>query len=120
MIVVRDLNNVTPEPMLEGVTMRLMIGPDQGAQVFNMRIFEVQPGAATPFHDHWWEHEVYILAGNGKVRTETDARPVRKGNAVFVPGNLTHQFINTGTDILRFMCMVPQEWLEHHVTGREI
>lgn len=98
--------------MLEGVTMRMVIGPAEGAPHFNMRIFDVQPGAATPHHSHWWEHEVYILSGKGVVRDHNGDHPIESGMAVLVPGTEKHQFVNTGTDVLRFMCLVPQEWLE--------
>ncbi|MGB3976612.1 MAG: cupin domain-containing protein [bacterium] len=104
--------SVKPVKMLEGVTMRLVIGPDQGAPHFNLRIFEVQPEASTPFHSHWWEHEVFILAGNGVVRNQTEEKSIKPGDAILVPGGEIHQFINTGTEILRFICLVPQEWLK--------
>lgn len=104
--------SVKPVQMLEGVTMRMVIGPDQGAPHFNLRVFEVEPGASTPYHSHWWEHEVYILAGEGVVKSQTGEKPIKPGDAILVPGGETHQFINTGTEILRFICLVPQEWLK--------
>ncbi|MBN1295490.1 cupin domain-containing protein [bacterium] len=109
----RNIQEIEAQKMLDGVTMRLVIGPEQGAPHFNMRIFDVQPGAATPHHDHWWEHEVYILAGQGVVRDEHGEKPIAPGMAVFVPGGERHQFVNTGAEPLRFMCLVPQEWLEN-------
>jgi quercetin dioxygenase-like cupin family protein len=115
MTLVRRIEDVNPVQMMEGVTMRVVIGPDDGAPVFNMRIFDVEPGAATPLHAHWWEHEVFILKGNGMVHTISGPRPIRAGSVVFVPGDQDHQFLNTGDDVLRFMCLVPQEWLEDSV-----
>jgi quercetin dioxygenase-like cupin family protein len=103
---------IKPQKMLEGVTMRMVIGPDNGARHFNMRIFEVEPGSSTPHHSHWWEHEVYVLSGKGIVRDHTGDKPIRPGDAVLVSGDENHQFVNTGSDTLRFMCLVPQEWLE--------
>lgn len=104
--------------VLEGVTMRMVIGPADGAPHFNMRIFDVQPGFSTPHHAHWWEHEVYILAGRGVVRDAHGEHPIEAGMAVLVPGDVKHQFVNTGEDVLRFMCLVPQEWMESALRKR--
>ncbi|MGD2206957.1 MAG: cupin domain-containing protein [Anaerolineae bacterium] len=112
MIQVRDFRDVEAQPALDGVTMRVVIGPDEGAPVFNMRVFEVQPGHASPHHNHWWEHEVFVLSGQGVVRTDDGDKPIRHGSTIFVPGGEMHQFQNTGDDVLRFLCLVPQEWLQ--------
>lgn len=111
MIKVRDFRDVEAEPALEGVTMRVVIGPDEGAPFFNMRVFEVQPSHATPYHSHWWEHEVFVLSGQGVVRTEQGETAIGHGRTVFVPGGEMHQFRSTGADALRFICLIPQEWL---------
>ncbi|HSJ57046.1 MAG TPA: cupin domain-containing protein [Anaerolineae bacterium] len=111
---VRSFQQVEPRPAAEGVTMRMAIGPDEGAPFFNLRVFEVQPGRATPHHSHWWEHEVFVLAGKGVVRTDEGDVPLESGSTVFVPGGEMHQFLNRGDDVLRFICVVPQEWLQGH------
>jgi quercetin dioxygenase-like cupin family protein len=111
MIHVRDFRNVEAQPAAEGVTMRVVIGPEEGAPFFNMRVFEVQPGCASPHHSHWWEHEVFVLSGKGVVKTDQGELPVGHGSTVLVPGGEMHQFQNTGEDVLRFICVVPQEWL---------
>ena len=51
-----------------GVTMRVVAGTAEGAPTFVMRVLEIQPGNANPFHAHPWEHEVFILAGKGVAR----------------------------------------------------
>jgi quercetin dioxygenase-like cupin family protein len=112
MIKIRDFREVEPVPAVEGVTMRVVIGPEEGAPFFNMRVFEVQPGQATPHHSHWWEHEVFVLAGRGAVRTEQGEEPIASGATLLVPGGEMHQFRNTGDEVLRFLCLVPQEWLQ--------
>ncbi|HSJ53691.1 MAG TPA: cupin domain-containing protein [Anaerolineae bacterium] len=42
--------------------------------------------------------------------------PLAHGTSVFVPGGEMHQFRNTGDEVLRFLCLVPQEWL--HGVGK--
>jgi quercetin dioxygenase-like cupin family protein len=118
MIRIRDFRDVEAQPAAEGVTMRVLIGPEEGAPVFNMRVFEVQPGYASPYHSHWWEHEVFVLSGKGVVKTAEGEVPVAHGSTVFVPGGEMHQFLNTGGDLLRFLCLVPQEWLQEVLASR--
>ena len=113
MIQVRDFQGVEAQPAVDGVTMRVVIGPEQGAPYFNMRVFEVQPGYATPYHSHWWEHEVFVLSGKGVIRTEQGDLPVRYGSTILIPGGEMHQFQNTGDELLRFICLVPQDWLQN-------
>jgi quercetin dioxygenase-like cupin family protein len=115
MIQVRDFREVEAQPAVEGVTMRVVIGPDDGAPVFTMRVFEVQPGHATPLHSHWWEHEVFVLSGRGVARSELGETAIGHGSTVFVPGGDLHQFRCTGDEVLRFICVVPQEWLHQVV-----
>ena len=118
MIRIRDFRDVEAQPAVEGVTMRVAIGPEEGAPVFNMRVFEVQPGYASPYHNHWWEHEVFVLSGKGVVKTAEGEVPVAHGSTVFVPGGEMHQFLNTGGDLLRFLCLVPQDWLQEALASK--
>ncbi len=92
----------------EGVTMRMLIGPDDEAPTFNMRLFEVAPGGCTPRHTHDWEHEVYILVGVGIVLDDGEERPISTGDFVYIPPNEDHQFQNTGGENLKFLCLVPK------------
>ncbi|MBN1937388.1 MAG: cupin domain-containing protein [Anaerolineae bacterium] len=99
-------------PDAPGVTIRWILNERDGAPHFAMRILEVQPGSATPQHSHWWEHEVFVLAGQGVFATEAGESPLVPGSTVLVDGNELHQFRNTGGDVLRFMCLIPHRWLE--------
>ena len=97
---------------MEGVTVRWVISEADGAPHFAMRIFDVQPGHGSPFHSHWWEHEVFVLAGTGTVTMAGKSNPIKKGTVVLVPGDVEHQFVNGGDDVLRFICLIPHMWLE--------
>ncbi|MBU0494157.1 MAG: cupin domain-containing protein [Chloroflexi bacterium] len=92
---------------LPGVTIRWCISDADGVPRFALRVFEVEPGHGSPRHAHWWEHEVYILAGTGVLWTPDGETPLRPGHAVFVPPDAEHQFRNTGDEVLRFICVVP-------------
>lgn len=99
-------------PDVEGVTIRWVIAKEDSAPHFALRVFEVQPGKATPHHSHWWEHEVFILDGEGVVVTEEGEKTLTPGTAILVPGDVVHHFRSTGKGLLRFICLVPHPELE--------
>ncbi len=107
-MIVRDWRDVEAKGSeAEGVSLHWAIAAEDGAPNFAMRVIEVQPGCATPHHQHTWEHEVFVLAGTGVVRGEQGEQPLKHGTVVYVPGGEIHQFANTGADVLRFLCLVP-------------
>jgi quercetin dioxygenase-like cupin family protein len=95
------------EPGTKGVTIRWLITQKDGASHFAMRIFEVEPAGFTPYHKHSWEHEVFILEGNGTLVTEHKNLPLKKGDAVFVPPDENHQFKNDSVEKFTFICLIP-------------
>ena len=91
----------------DGVTMRMMVGRDDGAPNFAMRHFTVRPGGHTPRHQHDYEHEVYIVEGRARLEQDGEFEDLRPGDVVYVRPNVTHQFVNTGDTGLQFLCLVP-------------
>jgi quercetin dioxygenase-like cupin family protein len=91
----------------EKVHMQLLCGPDDGCPNFAMRRFTVAPGGCTPKHQHDYEHEVLILAGEGVVFGNGREQPLKTGDVLYVLANELHQFRNTGNVALQFICMVP-------------
>lgn len=94
-------------PGAEGITVRWVIDKKLGAPNFAMRIFDFEPGGHTPRHSHAWEHEIFVLQGEGTALTPDGEKPIRAGDAVFVPGGDEHQFTNTSSAPLRIMCLIP-------------
>lgn len=92
----------------KGVRIKWLISGENGAPTFLMRHFTVDPGGFTPFHQHDWEHEVYVLEGNGTVRYEDREEKIAPGDAVLVPPNKKHQFRANSDGPLKFLCMVPK------------
>ncbi len=97
---------VPPEDVV-GVTLRRVVAPEHGAPNFTMRVFEVEPGGHTPEHSHAWEHEVFVLGGTGKLRSEQGEVSLTTGTVAFIPGGEAHQFRNDGAETLSFICVVP-------------
>jgi quercetin dioxygenase-like cupin family protein len=89
------------------VKIRWLITEEMGAKNFAMRMFELEPGGYTPFHVHDWEHEVFILKGEGVVVGGEDVKLFRSGDVVFVPPKEKHQFRNTGKSIVKILCLIP-------------
>ncbi|MFO8057103.1 MAG: cupin domain-containing protein [bacterium] len=91
----------------QGVFIRVLIGPDDGADNFTMRRFRVRPGGYTPRHDHDWEHEVYVLSGKGELASAEGPKGIKAGDVIFVPAGETHQFKNASDSDLEFICVIP-------------
>jgi quercetin dioxygenase-like cupin family protein len=101
----RDIPATAPMP---GVSKRVPIGPEEGAPNFIMRVFDISPGHTSPDHAHFWEHEIFVLAGQGFARDKDGKEtPIGEGTTVFIPGGENHCLINRGTDDLRFICLIP-------------
>lgn len=105
--------NIKPEEVksegADNVTVRWLISEDDKAPNFAMRLFEIGPGGSSPFHTHTWEHEVYILEGEGKLLFEDKEKLFSGGYFIFVPGGKKHSFLNTGDKVLKFLCIVPNK-----------
>jgi len=86
---------------------RWLITKETGAPTFAMRLFEMEPGGHSPLHNHDWEHEVFVLEGEGLVMGGKEEKKIKAGDAVFVPPNEKHQFKNNGKKTLKFLCLVP-------------
>lgn len=99
----------------EGCHVRWLVGQKDGAPNFAMRQFEVAPGGHTPKHSHDYEHEVFVLEGNGLVVDGETERPLQAGDVIFVEPNDVHQFRNTGDAPMKFLCMVPNS-----ATGKQV
>jgi len=106
---VKNYRDVEAEVEAAGATMRWVIDAKDGAPNFALRVIELEPGASSPFHHHTWEHEVFVLSGQGAVRSMKGLTPIGEGDTILILGDEVHQLINEGDDPLRFICLVPNE-----------
>jgi len=97
MLVIKKKREITPKIMNDGKTSGIKFFPaitaKDGAPGFAMRLFEIDPGGNTPEHSHSWEHEVFIIGGNGFVLEGNRKIPVEKEDFILVPQDELHQFI---------------------------
>ena len=89
------------------VKVRWLISQKEGAPNFAMRLFEISPGGFTPLHTHDWEHEVFILEGKGVANDGEKETKLKSGTVVYVAPKEKHQFKNTGSETLKFLCLIP-------------
>jgi quercetin dioxygenase-like cupin family protein len=90
-----------------GTRVRWLLTAEQGAKTCSMRLFEVEPEGYTPFHSHPWEHEVYVLEGEGEVRGGAKVRRFSGGDVIFIPAGERHQLKNAGSATVKFLCLIP-------------
>lgn len=89
------------------VKVRWLITKEMGAENFAMRVFEVEPNGYTPLHTHAWEHEIFILEGEGQLFDGEKTIPFKAKDVIFVPSNENHQFKNDSKKQLKFICLIP-------------
>jgi uncharacterized cupin superfamily protein len=70
---IKKLEEVAQAPVtMEGAAgcrVRWLVGDQDAAPNFAMREFELDPGGHTPRHFHPYEHEIYVLEGEGATRS---------------------------------------------------
>ena len=99
-----------------GCQVRWLLSEGDGTPNFAMRQFEVAPGGYTPRHSHPYEHEVYVLAGEGVVYEGDAPHALKAGDVILVTPDEVHQFKNTGTESLKFLCLIPNDATKKTVT----
>lgn len=79
-----------------------------GGHKLGCSLYEVPPGyRAWPFHYHCANEEaIYILSGRGTLRLADEDIPLTVGDYISFPTGPTgvHQLINTGVEILQYLC----------------
>lgn len=61
-------------PQMEGavgICKQVPISKQDGSPTFSLRVFTIEPGGHTPFHQHANEHLNYVIAGSGAIVTES-------------------------------------------------
>ena len=100
---VSDYRETEPTEEVPGALKREVITEKDGAPNFAMRVIEVIPGGSSPFHSHPWEHEVFILSGQGVVNGEQGESQIKKESVIYIAPDEKHCFVNKGNEPLRFV-----------------
>jgi uncharacterized cupin superfamily protein len=87
---------------------RKRLGAEVGARGLGTSWFEIPPGKkAFPFHFHLANEEaIFVLEGEGTLRSGGEEQPLRPGDYVsFPPGPPGHQVLNRGAVPLRYLAL---------------
>jgi len=71
---------------------------------------EIAPGESSQLHKLDSSELYYILAGNGKAIIDKNEIYVEPGSMIFIPGGTEQFIVNTGTEVLSFLCIVEPYW----------
>jgi quercetin dioxygenase-like cupin family protein len=91
----------------ERVKVRYLVDERQGSERFALRLYSVEKSGQTPLDRHEYEHQVYVLAGQGFLRQSEDIalQTLHTGDVVFIPSNAVHQFVNEREEPFVFLCV---------------
>ena len=80
----------------------------EGSSNFAVRHCEIGSGGYSPLHSHAWEHEIFVLEGNGVVLGDKEIKSVKTGDSVSIFVNEIHQIKNNSKKTLRILCIIPK------------
>lgn len=90
-----------------GVSIRYLLLEEFGAPNFEMRYFELEPGASTSEDHHASEHEVFVVRGAARLHLADAVVELRQEDAVLIEPWEPHRFENSGSEPFGFLCIVP-------------
>ena len=88
---------------------KVLVSPEMGWKGYTMREFILGKDCYTPEHEHDWPHINYVISGEGTLMIDGEINKIKKGSYAYVPNNAHHQFKNTSSEKLIFLCIVPSE-----------
>jgi quercetin dioxygenase-like cupin family protein len=95
----------------KGVYKRIPLSKKDGVPTFSFRVFTIEPGGYTPFHQHEFEHMSYVIEGEGTLVSEDREHELREGDFALVLPEEKHQFRNSSENQnLVMICAVPKEY----------
>jgi len=99
---------------MEGVYLawkQVPLSKKDGAPVYSYRVFTVESGGYTPYHQHPYEHMNYVIEGEGALVNEKgEETPISTGDFALVLPNEKHQYRNKGDQPFKMICGVPREF----------
>ncbi len=93
----------------------LLSGDRTPSDCLTLGLCEVPPGEALHVHRHAQAEAYYVLEGEGVVTLDGHEHAVKKGSALFIPGNAHHGIRNPSGAPLRFIYTFPANSFEEIV-----
>lgn len=96
-----------PEPFRRTVTPMFMgDDPDIHGVDFSVHMTEWESGCEVDLHAHDDATEaMYCVSGSGVAYTDGECHPFGPGCMIVAPPGVTHRIRNTGTELLRVLCV---------------
>jgi quercetin dioxygenase-like cupin family protein len=103
------IDEIRPKTTHSGAKVWWLIREEDGAPTFELRYFEIEPGKSSSGTPHFFEHEVFVLRGRGKILGEGDeVLEIREEDAILIPSRTRHKIVNMGDTPLGFLCAIPK------------
>jgi len=90
-----------------------LLSKEIGTPNFEMRYFEVKKGIKGKEEKHPFEHEVFVVKGEGVIKSGETETKIKPGDAIFIAPNELHQFFNFRKDPVGFICIIPNGCEDH-------
>ncbi len=95
----------------KSVSKQIPLSRKDGVPIFSFRVFTIEPGGHTPFHQHEFEHMNYVINGKGFLVSENREHELREGDFALILAGEKHQFKNSSENQnLLIICGVPKEY----------
>ncbi len=92
-----------------GVSVRVAISVEDGAQQLAMRVIEIDPGGLTAMHTEPHEQAIFVTKGSGLVTDGKRECRLAPDDVLFIPAEQKHQIKNTGDGRLILVSTIPQD-----------
>ncbi|MDR2018323.1 MAG: cupin domain-containing protein [Syntrophobacterales bacterium] len=87
-------------PTQEGVFLKHFFCKEDNDRLNNLEV-NIVPGFQIAPHAHEDSSEFfYVVSGQGEFMDDTEAKPIKKGDAFKAPQGMTHSIKNTGNETL--------------------
>jgi quercetin dioxygenase-like cupin family protein len=107
MTVISAKDGVWKDSNVNGMKVRQVMGPDQGAGAVTMGELDFAPGAVLPLHKHLIEEAFSIHEGTGVALVGDQEIPIAAGDAVLAPAGVPHGFRNDSGGQLKMTFFYP-------------
>ena len=96
----------------EKVFKQVPVSKADGSPTFSFRVFTLEPGGHTPFHEHESEHANFVIEGNGVIVNQNgEETEFKKGDFALILPREKHQYRNKSRSRQFIMiCAVPKEY----------
>lgn len=90
----------------EDAKIQWLITKKQGAFNYAMRRFILGKNGFIPKHQHPWEHEIYVLKGEGIIGAGTEEKKLGPNNFAYIPPDIPHWYKSSSAEWV-FLCIIP-------------